>query len=100
MEYLSEIVKKIGGWHLNGEFNESIDFNERVHMLQNHFGIGIFFQWGVKERNGKKYLSIVPLQKKVFFKISYLHELDFDTFPSLQNLAAYFLYQTQLIHFL
>ena len=66
MEYLPEIVKKIGGWHLNGEFNGSIDFNERVHLLQNHFAVDIFFKWGVQERGGRKYLSIVPLQKKVF----------------------------------
>ena len=66
MEYLTEIVKKIGGWHLNGQFNENIDFNERVHLLQNHFAVDIFFKWGVQERNGTKYLSIVPLQKKVF----------------------------------
>ena len=65
IEYLSEIVKKVGGWHLNGQFNESIDFNERVHMLQNHFAVDIFFKWGVQERNGRKYLSIIPLKKKV-----------------------------------
>ena len=90
MEYLPEIVKKIGGWHLNGEFNESIDFNERVQLLQNHFAVDIFFKWGVQERGGRKYLSIVPLQKKVF-NISYLIALDLDTFPSLKtNLECQF----------
>ena len=34
MEYLPEIVKKIGGWHLNGEFNGSIESDQRILNLK------------------------------------------------------------------
>ena len=42
-----------------------MDFNERVHLLQNHYSVDVFFKWGVQKRNGQKYLSILPLKNKV-----------------------------------
>lgn len=62
LQSIYDIVEAVGGWNLFGKYNEELSFNDRVELIQNEYAVNVFFQWGVKIRNGRKYLAIVPFQ--------------------------------------
>ena len=56
---LLNIIETSGGWHLTGTFNPQIDLNQRVQILQNRFGVDVFFTWGVIEQEGQNKIALV-----------------------------------------
>lgn len=56
---LQAIVGFAGGWHLTGQYNESMSFQERVGILHNKLGLNVFFTWGVIDHNRANRLAII-----------------------------------------
>lgn len=58
--HLLELIDTVGGWHLTGNFQPDIDFDQRVRNLQLDVGVEVFFSWLVMEQEGQYRMALIP----------------------------------------
>ncbi|CAB4060968.1 MMEL1 [Lepeophtheirus salmonis] len=60
LPYLQSLIDYTGGWTLTGNKGiiPEIDMNTRLQILQNEFGLNVFFTWGVVEHKSKHKLAL------------------------------------------
>ena len=56
---LQALVAHAGGWNISGNLDPSVDFDERVGVVQNELGLSVFFNWGVIEHNGSYSVAVI-----------------------------------------
>lgn len=58
--HLLELIDTVGGWHLTGNFQPEVDFDQRVRNLQLQVGVDVFFAWIVMEQEGQYRIALIP----------------------------------------
>ncbi len=56
---LQAIVAYAGGWNISGNYNGSVDFDERVRIVHNQLGLDVLFTWGVVEHNSSNSIAVI-----------------------------------------
>ena len=59
MAKLQALVAHAGGWNISRNLDPSVDFEERVRVVQNELGLSVFFNWGVIEHNGTYSVAVI-----------------------------------------